>query len=305
MSDRTYDIIRLISAEGGQCDVYEVALLPERRRFAAKFPKAMLAHQEDSRQRIAREASHYRRLHSPRPHPHIIQMFELIRWGERDGLVLELMKDSFANRLDRGIGDVEKIRAIREAALGLAHLHDHGITHRDMKPSNILQAFDGRSLVSDLGCATIAGASALDLTRLSIGTPDLMAPEQHGPRYYADARSDVYGLGTCIAAAFLGHYPRKLPANDGHGLTIACGPQLEKVAPAFQHLLRRCLHPDPDARYSSMREFLAEWDGLTRRGVLVTPPKPTSLVADLVKGVAVVGLFGFALVAIAAAIGGK
>lgn len=298
MTERSYLIGDLISADGGQADIYHVTRCNDGRKFAGKFPKAMYASLLDSQQRFAREENHYRLLHASQAHPHVIQMEDAVIWEGRRGLILELMEASFEQRLVQGISDQEKTKAIRHAASGLAHLHCHNITHRDVKPSNLLRATDGHYVIADLGCATDVGVMAFNHTRASIGTRDLMAPEQHGPLYQADGRSDIYGLGTCIAAAFLGQYPKQLPEDDGRGLQILLGPDFNKIAPAFQEVFRRCLHPDPKRRYLTMWEFTMAWDDLARRGLLISPTQPKSLGQKLLEGLFVGALIGLAVGAI-------
>lgn len=298
MNPYQYIVGRLISGEGGQADIYHLTRRSDRKVFAGKFPKEMFARDPEVIRRADREAGHYQRLHALTPHSHVVRMVETINWEGRKGIVLELMEASFERRLERGIGDPEKIRAIREAALGLAHLHRYGITHRDMKPSNLLRAFDGRYVVADLGCATASGTAAINLTRASIGTPALMAPEQHGPHFYADARTDLYLLGICISRAFLGSFPETSPVGDGESYQVQLSTRMGELDQEFQELLWRCLHPSALERYHSMEEFIGAWDALAAKGVLKTPE---TFLQKVVKGAVFVGL----CLAVLAAIRGK
>lgn len=298
MNQPSYRVGRLISGEGGQADIYEITRIVDGERFAGKFPKPHFANDFETLRRFTREAEHYHRLHALVTHPHVARMIEIIDWKGQRGILLELMQGSLERRLEAGMPDALKVRAIREAALGLAHLHQHGIAHRDVKPSNILIAHDGRTVVSDLGCATIAGATAFDLTKASIGTPSLMAPEQHGPLHYADALSDVYGLGTCIALAFLGQYPEQSDTEDGQKTQVRLSDKLTELDPAFQDLLWRCLHPDRGQRFSSMDEFLKAWDDLARQGLLKTP-------ATFLEKVGKVAVFAGLVLAVVAAVRSK
>ena len=98
MSEIQFDVVRLISDEGGQCDVHELVRRRDKKRFAAKFPKTLHAHLPEVQERFNREVDHYRRVHAYQPHPHVAQMFDLIDWKGRKGILLELMETSFARR---------------------------------------------------------------------------------------------------------------------------------------------------------------------------------------------------------------
>lgn len=64
-----------------------------------------------------------------------------------------------------------------QTAIGLAQAHQHGIIHRDVKPSNILLASDGTAKVSDFGIARAAGLTTMTITGAVMGTPHYMSPD--------------------------------------------------------------------------------------------------------------------------------
>ncbi len=101
-----------------------------------------------------------------------------------------------------------------DAADGLAHLHDAGVIHRDLKPGNLMLSADGKRLViMDLGLAKLADESqALTSADVKIlGTLRYMAPEQLQRRLVdVDARADVYGLGAALYEIATGR-----PIHDG------------------------------------------------------------------------------------------
>jgi serine/threonine protein kinase len=89
------------------------------------------------------------------------------------------------------------VRLMRQAAVGLAHAHERGIVHRDMKPSNVMLTPDGRALVLDFGLAFVQGDPRLTRSGAEPGSPAYMAPEQvRGTG--ADQRSDVYSLAATL-----------------------------------------------------------------------------------------------------------
>jgi serine/threonine protein kinase len=168
-------------------------------------------------------------------HPHLVEAHDA---GEQDGvayLVLKLIDGVDLQRLVRERGPLpvpEACELVRQAALGLQHLHERGLVHRDVKPSNLMLtpspvvtgfqpvkeeptggppvATRGIVKVLDLGLARLRSADgADDLTGAGafLGTPDYLAPEQIDDAGGVDIRADVYGLGATLFFLLTGKPP--------------------------------------------------------------------------------------------------
>jgi serine/threonine-protein kinase len=118
--------------------------------------------------------------------------------------------ETIAARLKRGpLPTDEALRYAAQIVAALADAHEHGIVHRDLKPGNIMLTKSGAKVL-DFGLATREGDDSLTASRMVMGTPAYMAPEQREGKP-ADARSDIYSFG-CVLHDML-TCARHFPAN--------------------------------------------------------------------------------------------
>jgi serine/threonine protein kinase len=111
---------------------------------------------------------------------------------------------TLAERVKARVSGDEALRLASESARAVQVLHDEGVLHRDVKPSNLLMDDAGRVLISDLGSAKrVAEASGVTVTT---GTPAYMAPEQARGES-VDPRCDVYSLGAVAYELISGRLP--------------------------------------------------------------------------------------------------
>ncbi len=151
--------------------------------------------ESNDRERFARSC----RLVAGLTHPNLVRLLDAGLDADRPFVVMELVEgESLAARL-RGVGrlDPDEARAVvRSLALGLGHLHAHGLIHRDVKPSNALVARDGFVKLTDYDLLRTADAAGGSLTRTgtTVGTAAYMSPEQvRGAGI--DHRTDAWALG--------------------------------------------------------------------------------------------------------------
>jgi eukaryotic-like serine/threonine-protein kinase len=166
---------------------------------------------EESRQRILREG----RIGARLQHPHVISMFDVVVYEDRPWLVMEYLPSrSLAQVLgEKGPLPPEEVAEIgRQVADGLAAAHVAGVTHRDVKPGNVLIADDGRVKLTDFGVSRAVDDVQLTRTGMIAGTPAFLSPEV-ARGLTPTAASDVFALGATLYAAIEGIPPFGLDDN--------------------------------------------------------------------------------------------
>jgi serine/threonine-protein kinase len=166
----------------------------------------------------------------------------------------------------------------RQAALGLAAMHEQGIFHRDVKPANILVDLDGsvpvRARISDLGLARLASIRGITRTGAAVGSPAFMAPEQVAADE-ADARTDVYGWGMSLLYAVTAELPFEGSTRQVmlHQLRTKPPPPswlMDGQGEALDRIVLCALRKHPDNRYQSMLDVVEDTEAAERgaaRGV--------------------------------------
>lgn len=213
-----YEIVEKL-AQGGMGQVFKARQVALGRLVALKVIRREFLRDAESVRRFQREARAAARL----SHPHVVTVFDAGHAGEVHYLAMEYVEGTDLGRLVREHGPLPVGRACRligQAALGLEHLADHGLVHRDVKPGNLLLASaSGAVKISDMGLVrmheTDPGEGPLsELTELGsiMGTLDYMAPEQACDPRAADIRADLYALGCTLHFLLTGRPP--FPGNS-------------------------------------------------------------------------------------------
>ncbi len=249
-----YRVVELLG-RGGMGAVYRAEHRVMQRSVALKIVKRTLTDRPDLVERFAAEVRMAARL----AHPNIVQAFDA---EEADGvhfLVMEYVTGiDLGRRLEHGPLTVgEACDYIRQAALGLQHAHEHGMTHRDVKPQNLMLAADGTVKVLDFGVARLAeenGAAGIGTdARMLLGSADYMAPEQADDPRAADIRSDIYALGCTLYHLLAGRvpFPRLTLTQKLRAHAEEAPPPLADVPAALAAVMARMMAKDPAQRYDA------------------------------------------------------
>ncbi len=248
---------------GGMAIVYRAWDLELRRPVAIK----MVADQGGDptrRERFAREGAAVARLR----HPAIVRVFESGIHQDRPYMAMELVEGgSLEEVLQKGSLPPKRIVEIAATiADALAHAHDAGVVHRDVKPENVLIDREGAAHLTDFGLAVDA-AEVERLTRTGqlVGTPAYMAPEQIDRRRPIGPGTDVYGLGAMIYRALAGRPPFEgdtalaLVAKVLRSEAAPLRRVARRVHPDLETIVHATLEKDPAGRYGgSVRELAAD-----------------------------------------------
>ena len=215
--DGRYRLMAIIGT-GGMAVVFEAYDLQMGRRVAVKMLKDEIKEDERELKRFINES----RATAMMSHPNIVQVFDVSVKidGEHQYIVMELidgitLKDYISKKgrlkWQEAIGYMEQILH------ALAHAHEKGIIHRDVKPQNIMLLRSGRLKITDFGIAKIPNSEQLTITDKAIGTVHYISPEQVDGKGKISPVSDIYSVGIILYEIMTG----KLPFDGENAFQIA------------------------------------------------------------------------------------
>lgn len=289
-----YEIQALLGS-GGMGEVYKARDTRLDRTVAIKVLPAHVATDPDLRQRFEREARAVAALN----HAHICILHDI---GQQDGidyLVMEYLEGQpLGERLTKGALPVDQVlRYAIEIADALDKAHSQGITHRDLKPGNIMLTKGGAKLL-DFGLAKLRQETAptAPLSQLPtaeggltahgtiLGTLQYMAPEQLEAKE-ADGRTDIFAFGTLVYEMATGKkaFEGQSQASVISAIMSSDPPPISALQPmtpaALDRVVKRCLAKDREDRWQTARDLHVElkWiaDGaLEGAKAMVTDARP-------------------------------
>lgn len=211
--------------------------------------------------------------------PNVVTVYELeIDRDQNTYLVMEYVDGTNLSALLSQVGTlpVERVVAIAlDIARGLEVVHEADVVHRDLKPANIMISRRGGAKLGDFGIAQVGTES--QRTQVVIGhpgTPLYMSPEQASGFGYIDGRSDLYSLGLVIYEMLVGepYARRRQPLAQAR----------PETPPALVAIVEKLMQKDPDRRYQSASDLIADLSALssapqraTGTDAYAIPPLPT------------------------------
>ncbi len=256
-----YELQELIG-QGGMGRVYLARDSRLRRPVALKILSRERISNPRALARFRREA----RVGAQLQHENLVRVYDE---GEANGvryLVMEYIAGQTVGKMISEQGRLPYALAAdltRQVSLGLEHLHQKGLLHRDVNPMNILVDRDGTAKLTDLGLAIDPGDEEDEVvTRdgATVGTFDYISPEQARHSRQVDTRSDIYSLGCALFQMISGRVPFPAPSLPeklfAHQSTPA--ESLTKLVPGVPEgldaVVRKMMSKRPEDRYARPKE---------------------------------------------------
>ncbi len=255
--------------EGGMGVVYKAEDTKLDRPVALKFLAPHLLRDDEARKRFEREAKAAARL----DHPNICTVYEIDEAEGRTFIVMAFLEGRpLSERIKEGpLKLSEALSVAIQTADGLEAAHEKGITHRDIKPDNLMLMTGSRGLVKimDFGLAQLAGGSKFTREGTTLGTMTYMSPEQAAGAE-TDSRTDIWSLGVVLYEMVTGQPPFRgdydqvivysLMNEDPEPLTaVRTGVPME-----LERIVDKCLAKEASDRYQRVDELLVDLRGLQR-----------------------------------------
>ena len=264
-----YRLLRLLG-RGGMGEVYLAEHEMLRNQVAVKVLPEDLARDQDMVNRFLREARSAASLR----HPNIIRIHDVGQEGGLNYFSMDYVEGRSLGELiaSQGALPEDRIIAISSQVLSaLSVAHAAGIVHRDLKPDNVIIDERGDAVVMDFGIAKALRGTQLTAVGSFVGTVYYASPEQARGREI-DARSDLYSWGVvmyemaCGRTPFSGQDTSALLYQHVHEVPEPPTRLMPELSPGLSAFILRMLEKNPDDRFASAEEALAELSLLSGTG---------------------------------------
>ncbi len=287
--------VESILGVGGMGTVYLARQLSLDRPVALKVMSKRWVHDPVFVARFTREAFAAALLN----HPNVVQIYDIGEAGGARFFSMEYVPGQSLVDLVKAEGKLDPETAVGfllQAARGLKHAHDRGMIHRDVKPDNLLLDEQGMVKVADLGLVKTQdlareqdrlsdpaesghGLNSLPMnmtgTRMALGTPAYMAPEQCRDAAMVDHRADIYSLGCTLYVLVTGKQPfdgnTAIELMTKHAYEPIVPPDMiaSRVPKELSAVIQKMMAKNADDRFPSMGEVirtLEQWLGVHHTG---------------------------------------
>ncbi|MCX7804858.1 MAG: serine/threonine protein kinase [Planctomycetota bacterium] len=285
-----YEILEKVG-QGGMGAVYRAKQLSLDRIVALKVLVPSLAQDPAYIERFFREARAASRL----VHPNIVYAYDVGQSGPYYYLAMEFVDGETVLEMIKRDGPIPEKRALRivtQVANALECAYKAGMVHRDIKPDNIMVTRKDEAKLCDLGLAKKTDHGSETGVGLAVGTPHYISPEQAQGRQDVDVRSDIYSLGASLYHMLTGRTlfsgPSAAVVMTYHLSSEAPPPRniRPEISEAACRLLEKMLAKDPEDRYQTPSDLIADLDCVSRGRMpkMVLPPGRKSSIQRMSRG---------------------
>ncbi|MBB6675525.1 Stk1 family PASTA domain-containing Ser/Thr kinase [Cohnella nanjingensis] len=256
-----YEMVSRVGG-GGMALVYKARDILLNRFVAVKVLRQQFMHDDEFVRRFRREAQAAASL----SHPNIVSIYDVGQEEDTHYIIMEYVDGANLNEIIRDRAPLPAAEAVRIASQicdALDHAHHSQIIHRDIKPHNILIGNNGRVKVTDFGIARAVTSSTITQTGSVVGSVHYFSPE-HAKGVTTGEKSDIYSLGIVLYQMLTG----RLPFLGESPISVALKhlqepfeePRLvnPSIPQSVENIILRAMRKNPQERYSSAKEMLAD-----------------------------------------------
>ena len=256
-----YKILEKIG-EGGMGVVYKAEDTKLERTVAIKFLPRQIAVNSEERERFKIEAKAAASLN----HPNIATIYAIEEVDADTFIVMEYIKGKELKELTTEDGELsieDVTNYATQIAEGLKAAHKRGVTHRDIKSSNIMITDENQVKIMDFGLAKVRGGAQVTKVGTTLGTAAYMSPEQARGEE-ADHRSDIWSFGVVLYEMLTGKFP--FGGDYEQAVMYAIMNEEPETVSALrsetpeglQQVVDKSLVKNGDERYQSVQDLLAD-----------------------------------------------
>lgn len=272
MLDDRYEILEVIG-EGGMAIVYRALDHRLNRDVAVKIMRDEMAADEEFRRRFCTESHAVAML----SHPNIVAVYDVSHNDNVEYIVMELvdgitLKQYIIER--KGVvAWKEVVHFTKQISKALAHAHERGIIHRDIKPQNIMLLRDGTIKVGDFGIAALEN-EVYENNGEAIGSIHYIAPEQARGEC-PDARSDIYSLGVMMYEMLTGGLPftgntlGEIAVQHMNAKPVPPHEKNPEIPLELERITLKAMSAELSERYQSANELLSDLEAFIHTPVTI------------------------------------
>ena len=271
MLDDRYEILEVIG-EGGMAIVYRALDHRLNRDVAVKIMRDEMAADEEFRRRFCTESHAVAML----SHPNIVAVYDVSHNDNVEYIVMELVDGITLKQYIERKGVVawkEVVHFTKQISKALAHAHERGIIHRDIKPQNIMLLRDGTIKVGDFGIAALEN-EVYENNGEAIGSIHYIAPEQARGEC-PDARSDIYSLGVMMyemltgVLPFTGNTLGEIAVQHMNAKPVPPHEKNPEIPLELERITLKAMNAELSERYQSANELLSDLEAFIHTPVTI------------------------------------